>query len=144
MVHLLKMTSALSDDHEEALWAGTLPPEYCIERIPALLYEQGSIFIHKDIGGLFGRRRLSAYTREHGPLPWPTYPLDEPAPCQGVPRHPGGGGNQEEGVSLGLNAPFRGQRTSCSTVCSGRSYQSCQSSGYGETEPPEPHPETRG
>ena len=52
----------------------------------------------------------------------------------GVPRHPGRGGNREEGVSLGLNAPFRGRRTSCSTVCSERSYQSSYSSGYSDTE----------
>ena len=63
------------------------------------------------------------------PNPAPTYypqhtHTHTPTPPELAGCHP------EEGVSLVLDAPFSSRRTSCSTDCSERSYQS---SGYGDT-----------
>ena len=43
--------------YEDALFAGTMPPEYFLERMPALLYKHGSIYIHNKVSSLclFGR-----------------------------------------------------------------------------------------
>ena len=79
--------------YEDALWAGTITPEYCIQRMSSLLCENDSIWMKEDINGFFGRKRLSDYTRVHGPITYPTNPLDEPAPCQAYPGIP-----EEEGT----------------------------------------------